>query len=589
MEIIPDKRKLVGLVEQAYEGKLCLPNFQRDFVWPRDQVADLVRSVLRQYFVGSLLLLRSDPQKPPFAPIHLRGAKPLYQDAPPELLVLDGQQRLTSLIYALTAPDLLLKDSSQRRWYFINLKLLPEDSDSDEIVFDRAKKELDGLDKRQAQYQQRVLPCTELLRPGDFLRWRDGLDDWLREHEPAEHTRFREEWRDPWTKAVTDFQTFEVPLVELPRVEEGDSQAIGRVCAIFEKLNSTGVELSVYDLLTARLYRSGIKLHDLWNAACVKHKRLADWSKGRAENQKFGVQVLRTLALMRNLDPKPRILIELSPEGFERDWERAAAAVDRALELLTHIGQDGFGVFDKKRLPGFGLVPVLAALRAHIDDLKLGDEARADLRRWYWCNVFLERYSSAVESKSRKDWVEMNEYWTSKALPSVFVEAQTRIGAEGFSVADSASNASAVYSGVFCLLAQRGARDWRRVEDIQLQELQDHHIFPQAFLKRHAIKDRVSVNTIINRTLISDETNNKIKDKAPAEYASSTDIFPKGTTGPLLEPHFLDEHALAAMRLADESLPDDEVVKVYDEFREAREAAIVREIRMACGITQRVS
>ena len=589
MEIIPDKRKLVGLVEQAYEGKLCLPNFQRDFVWPRDQVADLVRSVLRQYFVGSLLLLRSDPQKPPFAPIHLRGAKPLYQDARPELLVLDGQQRLTSLVYALTAPDLLLKDSSQRRWYFINLKLLLEDPDSDEIVFDRAKKELDGLDKRQVQYQQRVLPCTELLRSGDFLRWRDGLDDWLREHEPAEHTRFREQWRDPWTKAVTDFQTFEVPLVELPRVEEGDSQAIGRVCAIFEKLNSTGVELSVYDLLTARLYRSGIKLHDLWNAACAKHKRLADWSKGRAENQKFGVQVLRTLALMRNLDPKPRILIELSPEGFERDWERAAAAVDRALELLTHVGQDGFGVFDKKWLPGFGLVPVLAALRAHIDDLKLGDDARADLRRWYWCNVFLERYSSAVESKSRKDWTEMNEYWTSKALPSVFVEAQTRIGAEGFSVADSASNASAVYSGVFCLLAQRGARDWRRVEDIQLQELQDHHIFPQAFLKRHAIKDRVSVNTIINRTLISDETNNKIKDKAPAEYASSTDIFPKGTTGPLLEPHFLDEHALAAMRLADESLPDDEVIKVYDEFRQAREAAIVREIRMACGITQRVS
>lgn len=70
-EIIPDKRKLVSLVEQAYEGRLSLPDFQRDFVWTREEVADLLRSVLRGYFIGSLLLLRCDPQNPPFAPARL--------------------------------------------------------------------------------------------------------------------------------------------------------------------------------------------------------------------------------------------------------------------------------------------------------------------------------------------------------------------------------------------------------------------------------------------------------------------------------------------------------------------------------------
>src|SRR5207249_3755499 len=124
MEIIPDKRKVVGLVEQAHEGKICLPNFQRDFVWTREEVADLVRSIVRRYFIGSLLLLRCDPALPPFAPLFLRGSKPEYQEPKPELLILDGQQRLSSLIYALTAPDLSLKDSSQRRWFFLNLDLL---------------------------------------------------------------------------------------------------------------------------------------------------------------------------------------------------------------------------------------------------------------------------------------------------------------------------------------------------------------------------------------------------------------------------------------------------------------------------------
>jgi hypothetical protein len=131
VEIIPDKRKIVGLVEQAHDGKICLPNFQRDFVWTREEVADLVRSILRGYFIGSLLLLRSDPVNPPFAPVYLRGARPFGQGARPELLVLDGQQRLSSLLYALTAPDLSLKDSSQRRWFFVNLDVLLTEADSD--------------------------------------------------------------------------------------------------------------------------------------------------------------------------------------------------------------------------------------------------------------------------------------------------------------------------------------------------------------------------------------------------------------------------------------------------------------------------
>jgi uncharacterized protein with ParB-like and HNH nuclease domain len=84
-------------------------------VWTREEVADLVRSIVRGYFIGSLLLLRCDPRNPPFAPVFLRGARPEYQEPRPELLILDGQQRLSSLLYALTAPDLWLNDSSQRR------------------------------------------------------------------------------------------------------------------------------------------------------------------------------------------------------------------------------------------------------------------------------------------------------------------------------------------------------------------------------------------------------------------------------------------------------------------------------------------
>lgn len=586
MEIIPDKRKVITLVEQAYEGKICLPNFQRDFVWTREEVADLVRSIVRGYFIGSLLLLRCDSTNPPFAPIFLRGADPPNRDPRPELLILDGQQRLSSLIYALTAPDLSLKDSSQRRWYFVDLDLLLSESDSDGIVFDRARRELRGLDTPETQYEKRILPCTALLTQQAFYAWRDGFEDWLSQNAPGDLSRYRSEWRGGWTSAAAAFQTFEAPLVELPRVDDSDKDSIGRVCAIFEKLNSTGVDLSVYDLLTARLYRSGIRLHDLWNESCLAHPRLQDWSNGKADQHKFGVLVLRTLALLRGLDPKPRILIDLDPAEFEADWRRSSGAIARALELITNVGADGFGVFDKKWLPGFGLIPILAALRAEIDGRKLGEGERADLRRWYWCNVFMERYSSAVESKSRKDYLEMTGHWfKGEPEPDVFRQAQNWIGAQGFRIRGSASYASAVYSGVFCRLALRTARDWRRGEDIQLQELQDHHIFPQAFLKRHGITKRVDVNTIANRTLISNETNGKIKDKAPADYVASGDIFPSGPRLELLGPHFIDGSALTLLRSASESLSNGEISELYGSFVQVREAAMIEEIRRACGIT----
>jgi hypothetical protein len=586
MEIIPDKRKVVGLVEQAHEGKICLPNFQRDFVWTREEVADLVRSIVRGYFIGSLLLLRCDPADPPFAPIFLRGANSPHRLPRPELLILDGQQRLSSLLYALTAPDLSLKDSSQRRWFFINLDVLLTEPDSDEIVFDRARRELRGLDLPPTQFEQRMLPCTELLSQQRFYKWRDGFEDWQRHNAPETIDQYRSEWRDGWTSAATAFQTFDVALIELPRVEDSDSDAIGRVCAIFEKLNSTGVDLSVYDLLTARLYRSGIRLHDLWAEACQTHPRLKAWSKGKADEHKFGVLVLRTLALLRGLDPKPRILIDLAPADFEIDWRRATAAIERALELITNVGPDGFGVFDEKWLPGFGLVPILAALRAEIDERRLGDEERGDLRRWYWCNVFMERYSSAVESKSRKDYLEMTRHWFEDGPePELFRDARVLIGSPGFRVRGSASYASAVYSGAFCLLALRNARDWRRGEDIQLQALQDHHIFPQAYLKRHDITKRATVNTIANRTLISDETNRKISDKAPADYLVDADIFPSPERWDLLGAHFIDSTALTLMQSTTDQLSNDEATACYDRFVQAREATMVEEIRRVCGVT----
>jgi hypothetical protein len=586
MEIIPDKRKLVGLVEQAQVGKICLPDFQRDFVWRKEEVADLVRSVLRGYFIGSLLLLRSDPSKPPFSPVYLRGSNAPQVTPLPELLILDGQQRLTSLLYALTAPELPLKDSTKIWRFYIDLDLFTRDPYDDDIVLEKPITDLGGLDDPRQQYSERKIPCTALLTADTSYKWMYGFDDWSRETDQEIHKEFREGLRDSWTKAITAFQSFEVPLVELPQVSENNPESLGSVCAIFEKLNSTGVELSVYDLLTARLYRNGIRLHELWEEACGNFPRIAKYSEGKADRHKFGVLVLRTLALMRGLDPKPRLLINLSPENFREDWEKAVAAIETAFDMIELVDEHGFGVFAEKWLPGFGLIPTLASLRSVIEAHGMGEAARADLRRWYWCSVFLERYSSAVDSKSRKDYVELTQKWLAAGPePEIFQEAESIIGSPGFKVRNSTSHASSVYSGVFCLLAIEKARDWRREENIQLQKLEDHHIVPKAFLKRHGITKRLQVNSIVNRTLISDETNQLIRDKAPSEYLTNSNIIEQSRKNSLLKRHFIDHDGLATLESIAEDLSDDVAEREFENFLDFREERIIIKIREFCNVS----
>jgi len=194
MEIIPDKRKLVGLVQQAHEGDICLPDFQRDFVWPPDQISDLLRSILRGYFIGSLLLLRCDKNQPPFSPALLRGAKQKHVNPQPELLLLDGQQRLTSLIYAMTAPNLPLKGTKLRRWFYVDLDKLTSNPDDDDIVLERSVRDVGDWNTPEAQFAQRILPCTVLLEPDGFYKWRDKFEDWLRSKHPEQESLFRSTW-----------------------------------------------------------------------------------------------------------------------------------------------------------------------------------------------------------------------------------------------------------------------------------------------------------------------------------------------------------------------------------------------------------
>ena len=120
------QRKLPSLLEDVKEGKLVIPDFQRDFVWTRKQIEELLNSVINRYFIGTILVLESPTTNLRFAPRLVRGVQADPKKHTTINYVLDGQQRITSLFYAFHEPNLDLADEAVPTRFYLNLNGLQE-------------------------------------------------------------------------------------------------------------------------------------------------------------------------------------------------------------------------------------------------------------------------------------------------------------------------------------------------------------------------------------------------------------------------------------------------------------------------------
>ncbi len=562
MKTRQDHEHILDLVRYARTGRLVLPQFQRNFVWGRDEVTELLASILNGYFIGSFLLLETDPDYLPFATRPIQGVT--LDSCRPDWMILDGQQRLTSLNYVLAAPDIPMKSTKYAYRFFLDLNAIAEGNVEDAIWSDRADR-AGKWDDQQLQFSERKIPFPILER---WDEWLHAYETWLRDDKEA-YDEYWEHYRTPWHNMMQALRNFAVPVISIGKGDPDDPTYLERVCAIFEKMNSTGVRLSVYDLLTARLYRHRIDLHNLWQQAIEQYPLLKQYSNGVPDS--YGVFLLRVVALIRGRDVKGRSLINLAPASFEKDWETAAHYMEQALARLTSTNADGFGVFAPKWMPYSTMVSPLAAMLYYIEAHKLDHTAYEWVRRWYWASVFRERYAGTVESTIYRDYQDMLAAFGGGETPAAIRDARISIvESQQFSLMD-VSRVNAAYKSVMCLVALRGARDFRTGDSIEFHELDDHHIFPKAYLREATQSDgskypQSLINCVLNRTLISSSTNRKINRSDPAKYLE--DVVPAKRVKEIMESHFINADALAAMRAND-----------FEAFLLHRDAAIVEDIR----------
>jgi len=594
---------LEELLRHCGSGKIQLPDFQRSWVWDEDRIKSLIASISQAFPVGALMTLEmKSGAADTFARRPVEGAPAEATSQTPEQLLLDGQQRMTSLYQTCMRRQVVETITPRKklvsRWFYIDIQaaLQPDVDREDAIIgvpedrviksdFDR-KVELD-LSTPELEYEHMMFP---LNRAFDQTEWMQGY--WKFWSARGDSTKI-DLFFSFQNEVLQNFKGYQVPVIAL-----APETSHAAVCLVFEKVNTGGKALDAFELVTAMYAAQGFRLRDDWlgkdSQPGMQHRLQVC---GRAADQKFGVlekvastDVLQAISLLHTTK-----LREDAAAAGKKDNELPAVRATRqslldiplsAYQTYHTAVEDGFKtaakllrqhhVFRVIDLPYQGQLVPLAAILAKIGDKWEHATAKQKLARWYWCGIFGELYGSASESRFAKDILEVPAWIDGGPEPSTVREGVFR--AERLRA--MRTRQSAAYKGVHALLMGEGAIDFRSGQAfgqaIFFDEGVDiHHIFPQDWCRKQN-KDVRVFDTIINKTPLGYRTNRTIGGVAPSAYLAKLEAG--GRDAPAIAPGALDgylrSHAVEPALLRADA---------FDAFMADREARLLALISAATG------
>lgn len=524
-----EKEFLKDLLVQVERGEAQLPEFQRGWVWPERNIASLIASISLGYPTGTLMLLKQGGEVR-FKTRPVEGVQ--IDGAVPERLILDGQQRLTSLYQALfRAAPVQTRDqrgNEVRGWFYIDMAkaLLSADDREDSVIFvpeTRVRTDFRGnavldLSTSELEYANRMFPCAAVF---DSMDWMLGF---TASDQRGENLAL---WREFHPHVVKRFEQYQLPVIEL-----GRSTPRQAVCQVFEKVNTGGVTLTVFELLTATFAADEFDLRQDWE------NRRSEWSgeKYSILSEVANTDFLQAVTLLatherhqaaleagRDELTAPRIgcrrgdMLNLTLAEY-RKWASAASAGLLAAARFLH----SLHIFDTRFLPyGSQLIPLAAAFA------QLGSEAktvgaRQKISRWYWSGVFGELYGGSTETRLARDLPELVNWVRDRGEEPRTVQEAQFTPSRLWSLR---TRNSAAYKGLYALLLACGPVDWGTGSPMSDENYFDnavdiHHVFPRAWCDHGGI-DSTRYNSILNKTPLTARTNRLIGGRAPSVYLAT--------------------------------------------------------------------
>lgn len=535
------KDDLRDLLRDVDRADLQLPDFQRDYVWAEEDVKSLIASVSKGFPVGALLTLETGGQVS-FKPRLLEGVP--EKEVDPGDLLLDGQQRLTSLYQAMYGSRPVRTKNSRgkeiERYYYIDIKAATEAAadledaiigvPADRVIRSNFGKKIDlDVSTRELEFEQDLFPLNKVFDSRNwFFEW---LDYWKKRDRDVSDLD-----REFYSRVGDRIQRYKMPIIRLDK--ENSREAI---CLVFEKVNVGGMKLDAFELVTAIFAADGFDLREDWRGTKDppepgRRARMIGTPNQRDVLREIAsTDFLQACTLLHTREIREAKYAEglrdreLPQVSCRRDallglplaaYKKHAASVEKGF-----IAAGGFlneqKIIWHKDIPYPPTIVGLASTFAILGREARTATAKAKLAQWFWSITLGELYGSSTESRMAKDVPALVE-WIRETGPKPASLDEALFQRDRLRTLRT--RVSAAYKGVHALLMRHGCQDFITARGVELMtffndSIDIHHIFPKKWCKEQDPPIAPSVyNSIVNKTPLSKLSNIEIGGDAPSIY-----------------------------------------------------------------------
>jgi len=534
--------ELVSMIER---GELRLPEMQRRYVWRSTRVRDLMDSLYRGYPSGAILLWETD-EAVPLQDFAVEQQANAYQT---KLLLLDGQQRLTSLAAVVRGKPVTVRRRRKPIELLFNLEhpdelaLVTEvDEDNDQDGDDDLELELDEADSSEDELQKRFDKMAFVVS----TRKLEQLPHWVKVTDV-----FQSDSDAPFLKraGITDFedpryQKYSERLARLRGVRKYSyrmdvlerSMGYDEVTEIFVRVNSLGAKLRSSDLALAQITAR-------WRGALEIFQEFQKQCEAIGYELDLGLH-LRNLVALATGQSRFLTVGNVPLDKLQSSWKDAVKGMEYAINFM----RSNAGI-ESPALLSSPFILVALSNYAHRRNHEVSPDEADRIRYWVLLANAKGRYSrGSSETILDQDLAVLRQGGADELIERLRQQVgRLDIAPEEL---EGRNQRSALFKTMFLAFHAAGAKDWRSNLAIALDHsgnqhrLQFHHIFPKALLKRCGFSAR-EADDIANLAFIGGKTNRSISDKSPAEYlpalmkTAGEDVFTKQcipTTPALLAP-----------------------------------------------------
>lgn len=509
-------RQITDLMKDVDCGNAQLPDFQRGWVWDDNRIKALIASITNNYPVGAAMFLE-------YGNVNVRFKYRVVEGVPveniiPSELILDGQQRITSIYSALynrkPVHTRTEKGKDIKRFYYIDIeKALNTDIDRVEAIISIPETrivtsnfgrdiELD-LSSPDKEYEQKMFPLNIIL---DYVKMQSWQNEYYAYYKYdsliiQEFTKFN-------NIIVMPTMQYKMPVILLDKNTPKEA-----VCQVFENVNTGGVSLTVFELITAIFAMDDFELRKDWETRKEKYFSGDLLNVISATDFLTACTLLSTYKKGGTVSCKKKDVLNLTLDEYKKYADDLSDGFVEAEKILEEER-----IFSSKDLPyttQFIPLAVLCTILAENNQIKVTN-IKNKIKQWYWCGVFGEMYGGANETRyvldvvGVMDWLKDDNKFPKTVQDSYFNPRR---------LLSLQSRLSAAYKGIMALILKNHCQDFISGREMDFtaykaENIDIHHVFPRDYCEKQGY-DKAKWNSVVNKTPITYSTNREIGGVAP--------------------------------------------------------------------------